>query len=66
LLIEKQKQLDKLSKKEIKRQSLPQEPDEKNANSALIALRFPHDGNILKRRFFKSDKIQVILKIINK
>ncbi len=57
---EKQQQLDKQSRKELKRQSLPSEPDESDQNSALIGLRFPHDGNILKRRFLKSDKIQVM------
>lgn len=58
-MMEKQKEMEKKTKREFKKQSLPMEPDESNTNSALIALRFPHDGNILTRRFLKTDKIQV-------
>ena len=56
---EKQKELDRKGIKEIKRKNLPLEPEESNPNSSLIGLRNPHDGNILKRRYLKTDKIQV-------
>jgi len=52
-------EIDKKSKKETKREVIPLEPEESNPNSTLIGLRFPHDGNVLKRRFLKTDKIQV-------
>lgn len=58
---EKQREIDIKFRKEMKRKNLPQEPDESNPDSALIGLRFPHDGTILKRRLLKTDKIQVNL-----
>ena len=52
--------MEKNKKKEQKKKVvLPDEPAENNPDSALIALRCPHDGSLLKRRFLKTDKIQV-------
>jgi hypothetical protein len=45
--------------KELKKTVLPPEPAENHPDITLIALRYPHDGNLLKRRFLKTDKIQV-------
>jgi len=53
-------EMNKKTKKERKREGLPAEPEESNPNSTLIGLRCPHDGNVLKRRFLKNEKIQVI------
>jgi len=50
-------------KKEMKKKNLPLEPEENNPNSLIIALRYPHDGNLLKRRFLKNEKIQVLYMI---
>jgi hypothetical protein len=47
-----------------KKRPLPNEPAENNPDSTLIALRSPHDGSLLKRRFLKTEKIQVD-KLIN-
>lgn len=52
-------EMNKKTKKERKREGLPPEPEESNPNVTLIGLRYPHDGNVLKRRFFKTEKIQV-------
>ena len=57
--------MDKKNIKELKRQNIPPEPEESNQNCALIALRFPHDGNVLKRRFLKTEKIQVLKFLYN-
>ena len=46
-----------------KKKKIPTEPDENNSNSTLIALRFPHTGNLIKRRFLKTEKIQVKYKM---
>jgi hypothetical protein len=57
---EKMKEINKKTNKEKKREGLPPEPEESNPNVTLIGLRNPHDGNVLKRRFLKTEKIQVI------
>ncbi len=53
-------EIDKKKKKETKKQCIPIEADENNPNAAIIGLRYPHDGNVLKRRFLKTEKIQAI------
>lgn len=45
--------------KVFKKKCLPPEPEEDNPNSTLIGLRYPHSGDIIKRRFLKTEKIQV-------
>lgn len=50
--------LKKYKKDNIKKH-IPPEPAENDPNVALIGLRYPHDGNILKRRFLKTEKIEV-------
>lgn len=52
-------ELEKKTKIEKKKQIIPPEPQEGDTDSTLIGLRYPHDGNVLKRRFLKTDKIQV-------
>ena len=59
MLKEKMMEINKKTNKERKREGLPIEPEESNPNSTLIGLRNPHDGNILKRRFLKTEKIHV-------
>ena len=54
-------EMNKKTNKERKREGLPREPEESNPNSTLIGLRYPHDGNVLKRRLLKTDRIQVCI-----
>ena len=54
-------EIEKNKQKENKKRPLPEEPNENNPDSALIALRCPHDGSLLKRRFLKTEKIQVLI-----
>lgn len=56
-------QAQKKIEKAHKKKRLPPEPADGDPNAALIALRYPHDGNILKRRLLKTEKIQVSLLI---
>jgi len=65
LLKEKQMEIEKKTKKERKKQGIPPEPEESNPNAAIIGLRYPHDGNVLKRRFLKTEKIQVSILYVN-
>lgn len=51
--------MEKKKIKENKKIRIPIEPEENNPDSTLIGLRNPHDGNIIKRRFLKTEKIQV-------
>lgn len=51
--------MEKNKNKELRKSVLPIEPEENNPDCALIALRCPL-GNTFKRRFLKTDKIQVL------
>ena len=45
---------------EIKKQTLPPEPDENNPNKTTIVFRYPDGSQSKERRFLKTDKVQLL------
>ena len=45
--------------------NLPDEPEENNADSLEIILRMPDSGSRMRRRFLKSDKIELVYHFVD-